>query len=49
MKAAGEWNKMRISVNEGIVEVHVNEAAENRYERGQGGHIGLQSEGKESV
>jgi hypothetical protein len=47
-KPAGEWNKMRISVNEGIVEVHVNGLLQNRAtSEVKEGHIGLQSEGKE--
>ncbi len=47
-KPAGEWNKMRISVNEGIVEVHVNGLLQNRgTSEIKEGHIGLQSEGKE--
>ncbi len=47
-KPAGEWNKMRISVNEGIVEVHVNGLFQNRgTSEVKEGYIGLQSEGKE--
>ncbi|HHU96243.1 MAG: DUF1080 domain-containing protein [Bacteroidota bacterium] len=47
-KPAGEWNKMRISVNEGIVEVHVNGLLQNRgTSEIKEGHIALQSEGKE--
>lgn len=47
-KPAGEWNKMRVSVNEGVIEVHVNGLLQNRAtSEVKEGHIGLQSEGKE--
>ena len=45
---AGEWNQVRVAVNEGIVTVYVNEVLQNSATSPvKEGHIGLQSEGKE--
>ena len=45
---AGEWNKVKITVQDGVVDVYVNDVHQNT---GTGlvkeGNIGLQSEGKE--
>ncbi len=47
-KPAGEWNKVRVTVNDGVVEVYVNDLLQNRAtSEVMEGHIGLQSEGKE--
>lgn len=47
-KPAGEWNKIKITANEGIIEVYVNDILQNRAtNQVKEGHIGLQSEGKE--
>lgn len=45
---AGEWNKVRVDVNEGIITVYINEVLQNSAtSQVREGHIGLQSEGKE--
>ncbi len=44
----GEWNKVRVTVNEGIITVYVNDVLQNSAtSEVREGHIGLQSEGKE--
>ena len=46
-KAPGEWNKMEITVNEGVITVYVNDVLQNIGTNPvKEGHIGLQSEGK---
>ena len=46
--AAGEWNKVRITVHDGAIAVYVNNMLQNEATSGvKEGHIGLQSEGKE--
>ena len=46
-KKQGEWNKMEITVNEGLITVYVNGVLQNRATNPvKEGHIGLQSEGK---
>ncbi len=45
-KSAGEWNKVKITVRDGVVEVHVNDVYQNSgTSPAKSGHIGLQSEG----
>lgn len=45
-KPAGEWNKVRIEVRNGEVEVYVNDTFQNKGNSpAKSGHIGLQSEG----
>lgn len=45
---AGEWNKVRVSVNEGVITVYINDVLQNSAtSEVKEGHIGLQSEGKE--
>ena len=45
-KPAGEWNKVKIKVRNGEVEVYVNDVFQNRgTSPAKTGHIGLQSEG----
>ena len=45
-KPAGEWNKVSITVRDGVVEVFVNDVYQNRgTSPAKEGHIGLQSEG----
>lgn len=45
-KPAGEWNKVKITVRNGEVEVYVNDTFQNRgTSPAKSGHIGLQSEG----
>ncbi len=47
-KATGEWNKVKISVNEGLIEIRINDVLQNSAtSEVKEGHIGLQSEGKE--
>ena len=47
-KEAGEWNKAKITVNEGVVTVYINDVLQNvGTNRVKEGHIGLQSEGKQ--
>jgi hypothetical protein len=47
-KATGEWNKVKISVNEGLIEIRINDILQNSATSDvKEGHIGLQSEGKE--
>jgi hypothetical protein len=47
-KATGEWNKVKISVNEGHIEIRINDVLQNSAtSEVKEGHIGLQSEGKE--
>ncbi len=47
-KAAGEWNSVRVTVNEGEITVYVNDVLQNSAtSEVREGHIGLQSEGKE--
>ncbi len=47
-KAVGEWNKVRVTVNEGEITVYVNDVLQNSAtSEVREGHIGLQSEGKE--
>lgn len=47
-KPAGEWNKVKITIEDGVINTYVNDVHQNR---GTGtvkeGYIGLQSEGKE--
>ncbi|MBK5196246.1 MAG: DUF1080 domain-containing protein [Proteiniphilum sp.] len=46
--ATGEWNKVKITVNEGLIEVWINDILQNSAtSEVKEGHIGLQSEGKE--
>jgi hypothetical protein len=46
-KAAGEWNKAKIIVNEGAITVYINDVLQNvATNTVKEGHIGLQSEGK---
>jgi len=46
-KAAGEWNKAKIIVNEGVITVYINDVLQNVGTNAvKEGHIGLQSEGK---
>ncbi|MCL1974429.1 MAG: DUF1080 domain-containing protein [Bacteroidetes bacterium] len=46
-KAPGEWNKMNITVFEGVITVYVNDVLQNVGTNPvKEGHIGLQSEGK---
>lgn len=46
--ATGEWNKIRITVTDGIFSVFVNDVLQNSATSNVNeGHIGLQSEGKE--
>ena len=46
-KAAGEWNKAKIIVNEGVITVYINDVLQNvGTNLVKEGHIGLQSEGK---
>jgi len=46
-KEAGEWNKAKITVNEGVITVYINDVLQNvGTNRVKEGHIGLQSEGK---
>lgn len=47
-KPAGEWNKVKISVLDGVINVYVNDVHQNTgTSLVKEGHIGLQSEGKE--
>ncbi len=47
-KAVGEWNSIRVTVNEGQITVYVNDVLQNSAtSEVREGHIGLQSEGKE--
>lgn len=47
-KPAGEWNKVRVTVNDGAIEVYINDVLQNSAtSQVKEGHIGLQSEGKE--
>ena len=47
-KPAGEWNKVKITVKGGVVNVYVNDVHQNTATATvREGHIGLQSEGKE--
>lgn len=47
-KPAGEWNKVKIDVKEGVISVYINDVLQNSAtSRVKEGHIGLQSEGKE--
>ncbi len=47
-KAVGEWNSIRVTVNEGEITVYVNDVLQNSAtSEVREGHIGLQSEGKE--
>jgi hypothetical protein len=44
---AGEWNRVKITVQDGVIDVYVNDVHQNRGTgRVKEGHIGLQSEGK---
>lgn len=44
----GEWNRVKIDVNEGSISVYINEVWQNSAtSKVKEGHIGLQSEGKE--
>ena len=46
-KEAGEWNKAKIIVNEGVITVYINDVLQNVGTNPvKEGHIGLQSEGK---
>jgi len=46
-KPAGEWNKAKITVNEGHITVYINDVLQNEGTNPvKEGHIGLQSEGK---
>ena len=46
-KPAGEWNKAKIIVNEGVITVYINDVLQNVGTNAvKEGHIGLQSEGK---
>ena len=46
-KAPGEWNKAKITVNEGVITVYINDVLQNVGTNPvKEGHIGLQSEGK---
>ena len=46
-KAAGEWNHAKITVNEGVITVYINDLLQNVGTNPvKEGHIGLQSEGK---
>lgn len=45
---AGEWNKVRITVEDSVIDVYINGVHQNRATGTvREGHIGLQSEGKE--
>lgn len=47
-KPAGEWNKVKITVQDGVINVYINNVHQNTgTSRIKEGHIGLQSEGKE--
>lgn len=47
-KPSGEWNKVQIKVNEGLIEIRINDILQNSATSDvKEGHIGLQSEGKE--
>jgi Domain of Unknown Function (DUF1080). len=47
-KATGEWNKARITVEDGVITVYINDVLQNTAtSEVKEGHIGLQSEGKE--
>ena len=47
-KPVGEWNKVRVTVKEGVITTYINDVLQNRAtNRVKEGHIGLQSEGKE--
>lgn len=46
-KPVGEWNKVKIIVNEGVITVYINDILQNSAtSEVREGHIGLQSEGK---
>lgn len=46
-KPAGEWNKARIIVKDGVITVYINDVFQNTgTNKVKEGHIGLQSEGK---
>ena len=46
-KEAGEWNNAKITVNEGVITVYINDLFQNvATNTVKEGHIGLQSEGK---
>lgn len=45
-KPAGEWNKAKIDVKDGVITVHINDVLQNiGTNKVKEGHIGLQSEG----
>lgn len=47
-KPVGEWNKVKITVKGGLIEVYINDVFQNSAtSEVKKGHIGLQSEGKE--
>lgn len=47
-KPVGEWNKVKISVQQGVVDVYINDVLQNSAtSEVKEGYIGLQSEGKE--
>jgi hypothetical protein len=47
-KAVGEWNKVKIKVKNGVVEIFINGVLQNKATSDvKNGYIGLQSEGKE--
>lgn len=47
-KGTGEWNKVEITVNEGLIEIRINDILQNSAtSKIREGHIGLQSEGTE--
>lgn len=47
-KPAGEWNKVKIRVKGGAIEIYINDVLQNSAtSEVKEGHIGLQSEGKE--
>ena len=47
-KPAGEWNKVKIRVKEGVADIYINDVLQNSAtSEVKEGHIGLQSEGKE--
>jgi hypothetical protein len=46
-KPAGEWNRAKIEIQDGLITVHVNGVLQNTgTSKVKKGHIGLQSEGK---
>ncbi len=47
-KSPGEWNSVKITVNEGAIGIYINDVLQNNAtSEVKEGHIGLQSEGKE--